>query len=272
MIITLTTVGAEEARQITERIRNNVESLRQDLLLMYTREGWRALGYSSWHEYLTKEFDIHHSYLRRQTAAALLEDNAGSPIGENKESHLRPIIETFPDSQQQAEVYRLAVEAGAETAIDFRRIAQEQWVKQNNRLLWERLRFGTIAPSDAYKIARLSLHYDADMYELAGECSDPELVVVMAALQKRGGNTWEEILYSRCIPAFPEQIPLARATASNLLAWLDMASAEHKATNGEKKREYWAKRDEIVQRILDKARAIPEFDNLFVELDGLEDT
>jgi|GEM_PF-5128654 transcriptional regulator with XRE-family HTH domain len=82
-----------EARNCVDSIKNCLESARSLLLDLEEREGWRALGYSSWRECVTAEFEQTESYLYRELTAAKIEREI-SPIGEIgliRESHLRPL-------------------------------------------------------------------------------------------------------------------------------------------------------------------------------------
>lgn len=62
-----------EARETLERIRDGLRDCRLLLLQLYEREGWRALGYSSWRECCQVEFDLSIRHLYRLLAAAKVE-------------------------------------------------------------------------------------------------------------------------------------------------------------------------------------------------------
>lgn len=233
----LAPMGADEARIITQAIREQVDSIRRLLLEMFNREGWKVLGYASWQQYLENEFtNVSPSYLRRHTHVALIEaaiQEDGSLVGTHRESQLRPLVEILTDDMDaKVRAYHRAIAADFEpTAKDFRRAAIEVYIQDNgNDAIRERLRNGTISAEDAYKIDRTLNDVDnLDLYNVLVQCSDPELLPILKRLHKENTDTWQEISLSYTIPSYPEPIPLHRATANNLLAWLNEASAEHRA-------------------------------------------
>lgn len=83
----------EEARACRDRIKAHLSEARTDLIALYEREGWRALGYASWRECVISEFGQHQSYLYRLLNAGLVERDI-SPNGETgliPEGQLRPL-------------------------------------------------------------------------------------------------------------------------------------------------------------------------------------
>jgi ParB family chromosome partitioning protein len=99
-----------EAREKTERIKNNLTEARQLLLEMYERNGWGALGYASWREYGQAEFGYSESRIYQLMDAAKTERNISTIVEINKplpEGHLRPLSRLEPE--QQVEVYQTAV-------------------------------------------------------------------------------------------------------------------------------------------------------------------
>jgi hypothetical protein len=52
------TMSAEEARNLVQRIQRQMADTRTLILSLKEREGWRALGYASWNECVTKEFNL----------------------------------------------------------------------------------------------------------------------------------------------------------------------------------------------------------------------
>jgi hypothetical protein len=73
-------------------------------------------------------------------------------------------------------------------------------------------------------------------------------------LAENKSATWEEILHSGTMPAFPDPIPLYKATTHNLLAWLDEASAEHRAVARLAKQPQWDERNKIIEDIITGVR------------------
>lgn len=53
--------STEEARDLTDRIKQHAEALWELLLEAHDRGAWRALGYSTWADYVAGEFDMSRS-------------------------------------------------------------------------------------------------------------------------------------------------------------------------------------------------------------------
>lgn len=102
-VIAIPMMTETEARACVERIRTGMESVRSDILDLYEREGWQALGYDSWRACVSVEFGKSQSYVYRLADAARV-DQVISPIGENiapiKESYARELsrIKDDPDA------------------------------------------------------------------------------------------------------------------------------------------------------------------------------
>lgn len=77
-----------EARACVERISRGMDAMRADLLDLYDREGWRALGYSSWGACAKAEFGASAATLYRQLEAAEIERNV---LGDSQLENLPPI-------------------------------------------------------------------------------------------------------------------------------------------------------------------------------------
>ena len=106
-----------EARDCVQRINSGLEDVRVQLLELYEREGWRALGYPSWRECATTEFHQSQAYLYRQLQAAQVESEI-SPIGEIgkiPESQLRPLA-TLP-SVKRPEAWNMAVKDAGDNPV-----------------------------------------------------------------------------------------------------------------------------------------------------------
>jgi hypothetical protein len=69
-----------EARELIEEIKIGISTVGQKLLELYEREGWRALGYSTWRDCVMTEFDFQQA-IYRLLDFAWVERNL-SPIGE----------------------------------------------------------------------------------------------------------------------------------------------------------------------------------------------
>lgn len=126
----LSKMTAEEARAATEAIKSGLIELRQLLLDVYERDGWKALGYINFVQYAQTEFDYSKSHAYRLIDAATVERNLRfSPIGENRqipESHLRA-LSSAPAENQPAAYQRSKDTApnGKVTASHIAGIAQE---------------------------------------------------------------------------------------------------------------------------------------------------
>src|SRR5262245_37821707 len=90
---------ATEARRCVTRIVQAMGEARAELLDLYERRGWLALGYGSWRECAIAEFGQSQSYLYRLLAAGQVEQRI-SPIGEIgvlPESQLRVLSQVPPE-------------------------------------------------------------------------------------------------------------------------------------------------------------------------------
>jgi site-specific DNA-methyltransferase (adenine-specific) len=119
----------DEARACWDGIKADIRGLRARLIDFYEREGWKALGYSSWRECVASECGRSQSYLYRQLEAARIEREI-SPVGEIgriPEGPLRELagkdktpdgrraawaraISTAPDGKPTAQLVRRAVD------------------------------------------------------------------------------------------------------------------------------------------------------------------
>lgn len=110
-------LAAEHARAIVAAIKERVHEIRELVLELHEREGWRSLGYSSWRECVTGEFEGSKTHLYRQLQAALIEreiipfsendaDPEFSPMGEKPgaipERQLRPLAELPEGHRKEA--------------------------------------------------------------------------------------------------------------------------------------------------------------------------
>lgn len=102
-----------EARQAVEQIKTHLDSARRQLLDLYEREGWRALGYTSWRACATAEFGQSSAQIYRLLSAAQIEQAIDSPIGEIPESHLRPLGKLDSGDEQRAALDRAGEIAGS---------------------------------------------------------------------------------------------------------------------------------------------------------------
>jgi hypothetical protein len=93
----VTPMTAEEARAAVTEVNMRIDSVRQKLAELHRREGWKALGYSSWKQFSEVEFKRNRSRLYQVLNAAEVESCllAGgvelSKILDSPESHIRVI-------------------------------------------------------------------------------------------------------------------------------------------------------------------------------------
>jgi phage N-6-adenine-methyltransferase len=127
MSIVLAPMTYEEARSCVDQIASHIQNARALVLDLYERRGWEALGYASWRECVTAEFQASQSHMYRQLAAALVEREI-SPMGEIGMIPERPLRElTRLDPDAQRDVWQLAVETapnGKVTAAHVRAAAR----------------------------------------------------------------------------------------------------------------------------------------------------
>lgn len=122
-----------EARELLLQIRQSMRETRLLLLDLFEREGWRALGYSSWRECVSVEFAESERHLYRLLAAAQLErelthgtDQArGRPIPERQ---LRELARLDTAEERRA-VWEEATADGDATAAE---IAELVSIRQGN--------------------------------------------------------------------------------------------------------------------------------------------
>lgn len=120
-----------EAREATSAIKDGLVNLRQLLLEVYERGGWKALGYATFIEYAQIEFDYGKSRAYQLIDAATVERNLRySTMVENAlpipERHLRPLADLPSDVQPI--IYQQAVETapnGKVTAAHVQSVVDE---------------------------------------------------------------------------------------------------------------------------------------------------
>jgi protein gp37 len=103
----------DEAQQCLGAIKNHISEARELVYDLYIREGWKALGYSSWATCVESEFQESRTRLYQLLDAArternLLDTSSKSTIVDSDdsrhtipESHLRPIASLHPDEQRE---------------------------------------------------------------------------------------------------------------------------------------------------------------------------
>ena len=91
--IVLSEMTSLEARVCVDRINSGMSDIRTQLLELKEREGWKALGYSSWRECAVAEFDYSQSRVYQLLDAAQIERDISTIVenGETPEGHLREL-------------------------------------------------------------------------------------------------------------------------------------------------------------------------------------
>lgn len=98
---------AEEARQCVATIKACQQWERRLILELHDREGWQALGYSSWETCIAGEFpERDRSTIFRQLAAAQLDQQL--PTGDYSEWQLRPLTAATLSAEQKQEAWAAA--------------------------------------------------------------------------------------------------------------------------------------------------------------------
>ena len=119
------------------------------------------------------------------------------------------------------------------------------------------MRVGEISPMAAHKICKEIEGQPGALIRVASECGDPDIVPIIKRLFYDGSDTWIEIASTMHVPSVDEQIPLNRASASNLLAYLNIASNEHRAMSIANNGEYYAALRTATDRVIEQARREP---------------
>jgi len=101
-IIDCDIMSEQEARNVVESIRTDLGSLRSRVYALWSRKGWKAMGYGTWEAFCAGEFeDLNDRTLRKYVNAAQVErlvSTQTGPIGpELPETVLRPLVQFKDD-------------------------------------------------------------------------------------------------------------------------------------------------------------------------------
>lgn len=134
-------MSKDEAQACVRAIRNGFEGVFQKFAELYDREGWRALGYTSWRECIKEEFGYQKSHAYRMLAAARVE-LALSALGdtERRERHLREVAGL--DETLAGGVLQLADQTWETHFPDQEGQMTAIWVKAARNVLQESLETG----------------------------------------------------------------------------------------------------------------------------------
>src|SRR5262245_55103392 len=88
-------MNTDEARACVARINEHMNGARSELLRLYEGRGWAAMGYASWRECVTAEFEQSQSVLYAQLQAAEIERR----ISDTSEKSSIPLRQLLPLAQ-----------------------------------------------------------------------------------------------------------------------------------------------------------------------------
>ena len=103
------TMTAQEARTSIDRIRRGLENIRHEVLDLYERKGWEALGYQSWRECVVTEFGQSQRQLYRALDAGMVDQvlSHGTnhsdtlTVPERQARELAPLAKEDPDAARE---------------------------------------------------------------------------------------------------------------------------------------------------------------------------
>lgn len=100
----------DEARQCVDAINNHLSEARELIYDLYTRDGWKALGYRNWTDCVENEFPMSSRNVWRELASAKIEVNllTHASVGTVSARQLEPLASLEPNAQR--EVWRIAQE------------------------------------------------------------------------------------------------------------------------------------------------------------------
>lgn len=106
--------SADEARDLTDRIKSHAESLWSLLLEAHDRQAWRALGYGSWRDYAQTEFGMSqaHAYRLLDQGRVIREIEAASGVSPNGEISEAAARDLKPHLDEIAAQIRGRVDSG----------------------------------------------------------------------------------------------------------------------------------------------------------------
>lgn len=109
-----------EASALTERIRGHIDAAWDDITKAYEGKAWKALGYSSWGDYVKAEFDIsrQHSYKLIDQGRVIqeLEKAAGEDVAHVRQISARDTAAVKDDLPAVTAEIRERVEQGEDAA------------------------------------------------------------------------------------------------------------------------------------------------------------
>lgn len=248
-------MAEEEARKLHKKIVSGAKILKQDLLDMYNTEGFKALGYEYWGNYLeavSDEAGIGKKALRRMHKSTLFLDGAGRDIDEYREGTLRPLLDTLSDEKGYSAGHReraleLAEEFAGESQVTAKVVKSAAqyvavmgyWGGETDQeihgagnaanLLASRMQNGEVSTEVAYQLMKLmdetAYGSPKGMEWVIARVSDVSLARYLINLRKYSTGTYQEIEeqigLSGTMPTVDGQVPVGAATYDDLVRYLE---------------------------------------------------
>lgn len=232
-------ITQQEAHRLDEIIVSSATNFKEALLAMYKVNGWQALGFSSWGDYLNnvgERAGYSPQTLRRWANAALLTDAAGTPIGAFTEGALRYITEGLSNSKgfnegDRVEALIRAIEyAGNLDGVTERhtRSAANYKLVENSAhmILRDNMLGGRVSPDEAAHIMRLiEADNDDSIGPILEHVTDARLADLLHDLEQANGEVWfdvaDTILLTGYVPSgHGQQVSLPVARHGDLMNYL----------------------------------------------------
>jgi phage N-6-adenine-methyltransferase len=119
LAVVTTPLSELEARTLTDEVKRDAASLWTKLLQLYEGEAHAALGYSSWGDYCSTEFDLSKSHGYRLLDAARVV-RVVPQLGNSNEAQARELAPLLDEPAQLHEAWQEASEDGKPTALKVR--------------------------------------------------------------------------------------------------------------------------------------------------------
>lgn len=111
-----------EARECVNKINSTLNDTRALILDLYEREGWSALGYKSWNECVSKEFNRDKSTMYKELKAAQTERTLKVAHAPHIPTRQLLSISRVDSPDQQKEAWTKAVETAPEGKVTARHV------------------------------------------------------------------------------------------------------------------------------------------------------
>jgi len=120
----------QEAKALTDRIRDSIEKTYELVLRAYERKAWKALGYKTWEAYVQTEFDMsrRHSYrlLDQGRVIRAIEEAAGENVTHVAQITAREVAAVKDDIPAVVEEAKARADEGEDPALVVKEIAAER--------------------------------------------------------------------------------------------------------------------------------------------------